>query len=111
MFSPGWKKLIAPTANKEEICEFPPFIYTSIRSEDILNSDHLLCYWNRTDSDTICDCIIQIKKIEYKDNFIEIYKSKLNINDINKINSIERNISYNPTDFGFYKSKYRKFAC
>lgn len=108
MFSPGWKKLIAPTHN-QEICKLPPFLYTSILSEDILNSDYLLYYWNRTDSDTISDCIIKIKKIEYKDNFVEIYKSKLNINDINKINSIERNISYNPTDFGFYKSNYWEF--
>ncbi len=108
MFSPGWKKLIAPTHN-QEICEFPPFLYTSIRSEDILNSDHSLCYWNGTDSDTICDSIIKIKKIEYLDNFVEIYKSKLKIDDINKINSIERNILYHPKDFGFYKSKYWEF--
>lgn len=107
MFLPEWKKLKEPP-HKQEICKFPPFLYTSIRSEDILNSEYSLCSWNRTDPDTVCDCI-KIKKIEYLDNFVEIYKSKLKIDDINKINSIERNISYHPKDFGFYKSKYWEF--
>lgn len=107
MFSPGYKKLIEPSHN-QEVCKFPSYVYTAIRSEDILNSDYSINYWKRTESDSLCNCI-KIKKVIYLDGFLELYKSKLKIEDTNKIDYIQRNISYHPEDFGFYKSKYWEF--
>ena len=39
MFSPEYKTLVVPS-HEQERCEFPPILYTSIRSEDIFNSDY-----------------------------------------------------------------------
>lgn len=41
MFSPEYKTLVVPS-HEQERCEFPPILYTSIRSEDIFNSDYML---------------------------------------------------------------------
>lgn len=85
---------------------FPSVLYTSIRSKNILNSDYMLI--NSNESNSICDCI-KIKKVKYLNNFQEYYKSLLKISDINTATDIHCEISYNPTDFGFYKSKYWEF--
>lgn len=108
LFAPVPVPLKMPT-HSHECCEFPPFIYTAIKSEDILNDDYALIYWNIPEEDSLCSCI-KLKKIEYLDNFKEKYIEQLQINDVkNSDGSITRSLSYIPTDFGFYKSLYWQF--
>ena len=107
MFAPEYKRLVAPP-HAQERCEFPPMLYTSIRSADILNRDYMLLCLNRSDSDAICDCI-RLKKITYMNEFQKYYKSQLNVKDTQIKNEVHREMSYDPTDFGFYKSQYWEF--
>lgn len=96
-------------SHSHENCEFPLFLYTAIKSEDILNDDYALMYWNITEEDSLFSCI-KLKKIKYIDDFKEKYKSLLEINDVRKSDgSISRSLTYKPTDFGFYKSRYWEF--
>ena len=108
LFKPVLTVLKAPVHSHEQH-EFPPFLYTAVKSEDILNDDYMLMYWNLPEEDSLCSCI-KLKKIEYIDNFKEKYKSQLEINDVkNSDGSISRSLSYIPTNFGFYKSCYWQF--
>lgn len=110
LISPTLKNTIIPD-NEHECAEFPPFIYTAVNANDVLNSDYALAYWNTDDVDSIDQCI-KLKKISYINNFKEKYKDLIKI-----VTSIEngengkitRHIQYNPTNFGFYKSEYWAF--
>lgn len=96
-------------SHSRECCEFPLFLYTAIKSENILNDDYTLMHWSITEEDSLCSCI-KLKKIEYIDDFKEKYKSKLIIHDVKQSDgSIYRSLKYEPTDFGFYKSRYWEF--
>lgn len=108
LFNPVLTVLKAP-AHSHEQHEFPPFLYTAVKSEDILNDDYMLMFWSFPEEDSLCTCI-KLKKIEYIDNFRDKYKSQLKITDKkNPDGSISRSLSYNPTEFGFYKSRYWEF--
>lgn len=108
LFKPVLTVLKAPVHSHEQH-DFPPFLYTAVKSEDILNDDYMLMYWNLPEEDSLCSCI-KLKKIEYIDNFKEKYESQLEINDVkNSDGSISRSLSYIPTNFGFYKSCYWQF--
>lgn len=108
LFNPVLTVLKAP-AHSHEQHEFPPFLYTAVKSEDILNDDYMLMFGSFPEEDSLCTCI-KLKKIEYIDNFRDKYKSQLEITDKkNPDGSISRSLSYNPTEFGFYKSRYWEF--
>lgn len=108
LFKPVLTVLKAPIHSHEQH-EFPPYLYTAVKSEDILNDDYMLMFWSLPEEDSLCSCI-KLKKIEYIDNFRDKYKSQLVITDKKKNDgSISRSLSYNPTDFGFYKSRYWEF--
>ena len=63
MFSPEYKTLVVPS-HEQERCEFPPILYTSIRSEDIFNSITYYLYRNESDTDAICDSI-KLKEVKF----------------------------------------------
>ena len=107
MFSPVKQKVELPF-HKHEQCICPPYLYTAIPSQYILNSDYCLLPQDKADSDYIDDCI-KIKKITYLDNFQEFYKSRLESKEEIVSNKTFRTISYDPIDFGFYKNKYWEF--
>lgn len=109
MFSPSLVKTRIPSNNQER-CEFPPFLYTALKPEDIINEDYMLMYWDYPKTDSLCSCI-KIKGITYNDDFAELYKSKITIRDVPLNNSglTNRCVNYNPLDFGFYKTKYWEF--
>ena len=107
MFAPSFVPITMPQ-HSHECCEFPSFIYTSLKVEDIINEDYILAYWNPKEDDSLCSCI-KLKNIIYIDEFQEKYKSLLAIKDNVENQKITRNINYNPSDFGFYKSKYWEF--
>lgn len=107
MFSPSLQPLTLPS-HQHEKAEFPQLLYTSVRASDILNSDYCLSYWDSRDDDAICQCI-KLKSVSYVNDFTNQYRSKLHISDLWENNSLSRRITYNPTDFGFYKSKYWEF--
>lgn len=109
MFSPSSVKTNIPS-NTQERCDFQPYIYTAVKSEDIINEDYVLMYWDYPKVDSLCSCI-KIKGITYYDDFSELYKSKIRIQDVALNNSrlTNRLINYDPLDFGFYKTKYWEF--
>lgn len=107
MFAPSFVPITMPQ-HSHECCEFPPFIYTSLKVEDIINKDYVLAYWNLTEPESLCSCI-KLKKVIYVNDFQEKYKFLLTIKDNIENRETTRNISYTPTDFGFYKSKYWEF--
>lgn len=105
LFEPCLTVLKAP-AHSHEQHEFPPFLYTAVKSDDILNDDYMLMFWSLPEEDSLCACI-KLKKIEYIDNFKEKYKCQLNIKNIE--GSTDISVSYNPIAFGIYKSRYWEF--
>lgn len=107
MFNPSIRSIIIPN-HEHERAEFPPFIYSAVKANDILNSDYALAYWNTKEDDSICQCI-KLKKISYINDFQDKYRSQISIITSNENGNITRNIKYNPTDFGFYKNLYWSF--
>lgn len=107
MFSPTIQPTTIPS-HRQEKAEFPQYLYTCVKASDIINSDYCLAYWNSRDEDAVCQCI-KIKTVSYVTDFTEKYRSLLQISDIKEGDTISREISYNPSDFGFYKSKYWEF--
>lgn len=108
IFEPTLVPVILPQ-HSHKCCEFPPFLYTSIKAEEIINEDYSLIFWNYPSDDSLCSCI-KLKKIIYLDNFKDEYLSKLKIEDNRDADgSISRKINYMPTDFGYYKSSYWEF--
>lgn len=61
-------------SHSRECCEFPLFLYTAIKSENILNDDYTLMHWSITEEDSLCSCI-KLKKIEYIDDFKRLFKN------------------------------------
>ena len=89
--------------------ETPVSVNTAIKSENIFTEDYILIYWNSSQEDNLCDCI-KLKKIEYLDSIKEKYRTLLKIDDVQDgANSIHREIFFQPTDFGFYKTLYWEF--
>lgn len=107
MFKPTLKNIVIPNHN-HEVAEFPPIIYTALNVNDVLNSDYALAYWSTNEEDSICQCI-KLKKILYINNFQDKYKSLIEILTSVEDGKLSRNIKYNPTNFGFYKSEYWAF--
>lgn len=107
LISPTHKKIIIPK-NEHECAIFPPSIYTAVNANDVLNSDYALAYWNLDDEDSIDQCI-KLKRISYINNYQDKYKGLIKISDTIENGNITRNIQYNPTNFGFYKSEYWAF--
>lgn len=107
LINPTLKKIVIPN-NEHEYTEFPPVIYTALNADDVLNSDYALAYWNTNDEDSIDQCI-KLKSISYINDFKDKYKSLITIVTTVENGKITRNIQYNPTDFGFYKSEYWAF--
>lgn len=107
MFAPTLQTIIAPE-HKHEVAEFPKVLYSSLHASDILNSDYFLSYWDSRDEDSVCQCI-KLKPVSYINDFKDKYQSLLKISDTVENSSPTRQISYNPCNFGFYKSKYWEF--
>lgn len=107
LINPTLKKIVIPN-NEHECAEFPPFLYTALNVNDVVNSDYALAYWNINDKDAIDQCI-KLKTISYINDFKDKYKSLIKIGTKIENGKITRNIQYNPTSFGFYKSEYWAF--
>lgn len=80
----------------------PKSILTSIKSNDIVNQDFLLVFWNSVDDQNL-GAGIHLKKVEYTDHIKDIYKSLL------KFDSVKHSLECDVWKFGFYKSKYWEF--
>lgn len=79
MFSPTIKSMTIPN-HRQEIAEFPQFLYTCVKPSDVINSDYCLTYWDSREADAICQCV-KIKTVSYVTNFVEKYRSLLQITD------------------------------
>ncbi len=104
MFAPTLQ-IIIPPQHEHEKAEFPQLLYSSVRASDIINSDYILTYWDSSDEDAICQCI-KLKPISYINDFKKKYQSLLKIFDTIENGTPTRKISYDPRNFGFYKSKF-----
>lgn len=106
MFQPQIRNCHIP-ANAYEESTYPPTRCTALTSEQIINPDYMTLSIGMRN---INDDIITYRDVEYDDNFIEKYKNYLQISDRTKPDGrINRELSYSPFNFGFYKTTYWKF--
>lgn len=106
MFQPQLREVNIPT-NTQKRCDFPRRHYTALNNSQIINTDYITLSVGLQE---IGESIIAYKDVKYDDNFEATYKEHLSICDTTKAeNRTDRELSFKPADFGFYKTSYWGF--